>query len=103
MNVDGSDLQQMTNDGAVKTNLSWLPDGSAITYISGKCINTVEVESTRIDFIACFESTEYLENFSFSPDGSQVAISLNRELYIVPWDLEALKSVRYNRDLKGHE
>jgi len=101
MNVDGSDLQQMTNDGAAKTNLGWLPDGSAITYISGKCINAVDVESTRIDFIACFESTVYLENFSFSPDGNQVAISLNRELYIVPWDKEALQSVRYNRDLKA--
>jgi dipeptidyl aminopeptidase/acylaminoacyl peptidase len=41
-----------------------------------------------------------LDTFSISPDGSQVAISLNRELYIVPFDLEQLKQVRYNYDLK---
>lgn len=99
MNVDGSDLVQLTTDGAEKTNLGWFPDGSAISYISGKCIWYVEVESTRVDSIACFESTEYLENFTFSPDGSQVAISVNRELYVVPWDLERLQSVRFNRDL----
>jgi serine/threonine protein kinase len=100
MNVDGSNLQQMTNDGAEKTNLGWLPDGSAITYISGKCIWSIEVESSRIDYIACFESAEYLENFSFSPDGTLVAISLNRELYVVPYDLARLQSVRFNSDLK---
>jgi Tol biopolymer transport system component len=100
MNVDGSDLQQMTNDGAQKTSLGWTPDGSAITYISGRCIWYIDIESNLIDFIACFESAEYLENFTFSPDGSQVAISLNRELYVVPYDLERLQSVRFNRDLK---
>jgi len=100
MNVDGSDLQELTTDGAVKTNLGWLPNGSALTYISGKCIWSIEVESGRIDHIACFESAEYLENFSFSPDGTRVAISLNRELYVVPYDLARLQSVRYNSDLK---
>jgi serine/threonine-protein kinase len=89
MNVDGSDLQQMTNDS------------SAITYLSGKCVFYVEIESTRIDAIACFESAEYLETFSISPDGTQVAISLNRELYIVPFDLERLKNARFNYDLKA--
>jgi Tol biopolymer transport system component len=101
MNVDGSDLEQLTNDGAEKTNLSWLPNGSGISYISGKCIWYVEVESKRVEIISCFESTEYLENFTFSPDGTQVAISVNRELYVVPWDLERLQNVRYNSDLKA--
>jgi serine/threonine protein kinase/Tol biopolymer transport system component len=100
MNVDGSDLQEMTTDGAVKTNLGWYPDGSALTYISGNCIRSIEVESGIRDNIACFESAEYLENFSFSPDGTKVAISLNRELYVVPYDLARLQSARYNRDLK---
>jgi Tol biopolymer transport system component len=100
MNVDGSNLQQMTTDGALKTSLGWTPDGSALTYISGRCIWYIDIESDLIDFIACFESAEYLENFTFSPDGSQVAISLNRELYVVPYDLERLQSVRFNRDLK---
>ena len=93
MNVDGSELEQLTNDRAEKTNLNWFPDGSAITYISGKCIWYLEIESTRTDAIACFESAEYLENFTFSPDGTQVAISVNRKLYVVPWDLNQLQSV----------
>jgi serine/threonine protein kinase len=101
MNVDGSDLHQMTTDRAEKRSLGWLPDGSAITYISGKCIWMVGVETGIIDQIACFESGEYLENFSFSPDGTQVAISLNRELYVVPFDLERLQAARFNSDLKA--
>jgi serine/threonine-protein kinase len=101
MNVDGSDLQQITNDGIQKNQISWLPDGSGISYISGKCIWWVDVESTNIENIACFETAEYLEGFSFSPDGSQVAISLNRELYVVPFDLERLNEARFNYDLEA--
>jgi serine/threonine protein kinase len=100
INVDGSDLEQLTNDGAVKTNLGWTPDGLAVTYISGKCIWSVEVESTRLDHIACFETAEYLDGFSISPDGSQVLISVNRELYVVPYDVPTLQQVRFNSDLK---
>ena len=101
VNIDGTDLQQLTNDGILKTNLGWLPDGSGVTYIAGKCISMVTIESLQVDNIACFETTEYLENFSFSPDGTQVAISVYRELYVVPFDLERLKNVRSNGDLKG--
>ncbi len=101
MNVDGSDLQQLTNDGSEKTNLGWTPDGTAVTYISGKCIWYVEVNTLRMDYIACFETVSYLETFSISPDGTQVAISLNRELYVVPYDLEKLRQVRYYTDLKA--
>ncbi len=99
MNVDGSDLQKITSDAALKTELGWLPDGSGVTYISGKCIWSVDIVSLQVDSIACFETAEYLETFSISPDGSQVAISLNRELYVVPFDLEQLKEVKYFYDL----
>lgn len=99
VNVDGSDLQKITSDGSEKNNLGWMPDGSAVTYIAGKCIWSVDIESQIIDSIACFESAEYLEAFSISPDSTRVAISMNRELYVVPFDLERLKNVRYNYDL----
>ncbi len=101
MNVDGNDLQQITNDGIQKNQIGWLPDGSGITYISGKCVWRVDVVSTSIENIACFETAEYLESFSISPDGKQVAISLNRELYVVPFDLERLGQARFNYDLKA--
>jgi dipeptidyl aminopeptidase/acylaminoacyl peptidase len=60
----------------------------------------VVIETLEIENIACFESAEYLETFSVSPDGSRVAISLNRELYVVPFDLERLKQARYFYDLR---
>ncbi|MBN1668070.1 MAG: protein kinase [Anaerolineales bacterium] len=99
MNLDGSELHQLTTDRAEKTNLNWTPDGSMLTYISGKCAWGVDYETERVDYLACFEAAEYLESFTVSPDGSQVAISLNRELYIVPFDLEKLAQARYRSDL----
>lgn len=99
MNVDGSELQKLTSDGAQKTELGWMPDGSAVFYISGKCVWTVDITSLQVDSLICFESAEYLETFAISPDGSQVAISLNREMYVVPFDLEQLKNAKYNYDL----
>ena len=68
MNVDGSDLQQLTNDGTLKTDLAWTPDGQSLTYISGKCVWSAELETGRLDFVACFESAEYLDSFAISPD-----------------------------------
>jgi serine/threonine protein kinase len=94
MNIDGSDLQKLTNDGAAKTNLSWTPDGTGLTYISGKCVWLAEYESGRLDYIACFDSAEYFESFAISPDGADVAIALNRNLYIVPYDIETLRQAR---------
>ncbi len=99
MNVDGSDLRQFTNDGAAKYDLAWLPDGSGLTYISGKCIWIAELESGRLDFVSCFETADYVESFAVSPDGTQAALAINRALYIVPYDLEVLRQVRYASQL----
>ncbi len=99
MNVDGSDLRQFTNDGAEKYDLAWLPDGSGLTYISGKCIWIAELESGRLDFVSCFETADYVESFAVSPDGTRAALAINRSLYIVPYDLEVLRQVRYASQL----
>ncbi|MBC8505206.1 MAG: protein kinase [Anaerolineales bacterium] len=100
MNVDGSDLQQLTNDGTLKTDLAWTPDGQSLTYISGKCVWSAELETGRLDFVACFESAEYLDSFAISPDGTRAAISVNRALYIVPYDINLLKEIRYGPHLE---
>jgi hypothetical protein len=99
MNVDGSDLKQLTNDGAEKSRLGWTPDGTSVTYISGKCIWMVAHESGRLDHIACFESAKYIDDFVISSDGTQVAISLNLELFVVPYDRERLTQARSRSDL----
>ena len=99
MNVDGSDLRQLTSDGAVKTRLGWLPDGSGLTYISGLCAWEIEYPSGRQDFLACFETAKSLDDFRVSSMGDQVAITLNQNLYVVPFDRDLLAQVRFTSDL----
>jgi hypothetical protein len=98
-NVDGTELERLTNDGAEKSRLQWLPDGSGLVYIQGKCAKSVLL-SGRIDIITCFDTAAFFDDFAVSPDGAHVAISLDHEfLYIVPFDLEQLNNVRFRRDL----
>ena len=97
-NLDGSELTQLTVDGGEKFNLRCLPDGETIAYISGGCINTVTTAGVH-DFIACFEIAEFFEGFDVSPDGSMIAISLNRELFVANYDLEALQAARFRTHL----
>jgi Tol biopolymer transport system component len=104
MGVDGSDLRQITKDAAEKHDLQWSPDGQSLIYISGKCIQSVAVPGGVISTITCFPVADYLEAFEISPDGKQVAISLNRELYVVPFDLKAIGNARnwtQLQDMKG--
>lgn len=99
MDVDGGHLRQLTTDGAAKTNLQWSPDGRQIIYISGRRVQAVDFESGAVTTLAEFVTADYLEAFEISPDGSQVAISLNRELYVVPFDRQALAGARSRTQL----
>lgn len=100
-NVDGSQPRQITADGTDKTRLQWLPpDYTEVIFLTGKCVKMVNVNTSEITRIACFENSAYLEDFKVSPDGKKAAISLDHEhLYIVPFNLEALQNVQYRRDL----
>ena len=100
-NMDGGDLTQLTQDGAVKKYLRWLPDGSGLSYISGKCIQTVSLEG-EVTTITCFNSSEYLDSFEVSPDGNQVVLSLDRQLYLLPFDLERLSEADTHGKLKSN-
>ena len=91
MNMDGSDRKQFTNDNLPKFNLQWLPDGKTILYMTGKTVKTVNIETEVQEVIINYVSAEYFEGFSVSPDGKKVAISVNRELFIVPYDLIKLR------------
>lgn len=96
MNADGSDLRQLTNNGFPKSDLQWIPPAyTTLVFISGKNINTVDTANgDRFDTIASFPNAEFVEAFRMSPDGTQVAISLNREMYVVPFDVEQLRALR---------
>ncbi len=100
VNLDGSGLKQLTNDGGTKTLLQWLPDGSAVTYILGTCVHSVAWDTGRDDILLCVQAIETLEDFTISPDGSQAAVSIDRQLFVVPFDPQALAGVRFRTDLQ---
>lgn len=99
MNVDGSELRSVTTDRKEKVNLEWLPDGDSILYITGKTVKTVNITDQREEIVTSFAAAEYFDAFRVSPDGQQVAISLNRELHIVPFDLGAFPANTTKADL----
>jgi serine/threonine protein kinase len=99
-NMDGSNLTQLTQDGTVKKYLRWLPDGNGLSYISGKCLQTVSLEG-EIRTVTCFNSSEYLDSFDVSPDGQRVTLSLDRQLYLLPFDLEGLSQADTHGKLKA--
>jgi serine/threonine-protein kinase len=97
MNVDGSALVQVRTDNASKQNLQWIADGNLV-YMSRNCAYFLNASTKETSQIVCFNLNEQLEGFRVSPDGRLVAISVQRTLNIVPFDLEALKRVntRFN-------
>jgi len=92
MDVDGNNLTQVRTDNSVKSHLHWLPDGR-LTYVSRNCVYLLDVDTRQPQEIMCFVSNEALEDFRVSPDGKLVAISVQRTLNILPFDLEVLKEV----------
>lgn len=99
VNADGSNPIRLTQDGGQKSNLQWSTDGSEIFYLLGKCIQSVELQTGRLENVACFQAIELLEGFAVSPDGTQIAVSLDRQLYIVHFDRPKLAEVRLRTDL----
>lgn len=93
VNVDGSNLQQVTTDGAAKSSLRWLPDGQTLTYISGRCLQSVHFMTKVITSLGCFNSSSLVEGFEVSPDGRYFAISVDRITYIGTFDPAALTPV----------
>ena len=92
VNVDGTDLIQLTTDNAEKNQLEWTPDGEKIIYISGGLVQTVDLAG-RVEVVVSFTYAQSLDAFEISPDSTKVAISLNQELFIVPLDWERLGKV----------
>ncbi len=92
MDVDGSNLIQVRTDNSAKSHLHWIPDGR-LTYVSRNCVYLLDIDTRQPQEIMCFVSNEELEDFHVSPNGKLVAISVQRTLNILPFDLEALKEV----------
>jgi len=95
-NLDGSDLEKLTEDKIPKQYLQWTPDGSALTYRANGCYWMLEIGSINAEKIGCFE------DFEISPDMSQVIIggtvtlpNKNRDWlnFIMPYDLTNLAKI----------
>jgi serine/threonine protein kinase len=95
-NLDGTELTQLTQNNTEKNYLRWLPDGQGLSFISGKCIESVSLSGV-ISQISCFNNADKLEAFEVSPDGKQVVIGVDSQVYLVPFDLENLSKV-YSHD-----
>ena len=89
MNPDGSDAAPLTGDAAVKENLAWLPDGKTLVYLRNTCVFLLDLETRLATQVNCFNA-ERLDGFRVSPDGKRVAISIDLQLVIVPFDVEAI-------------
>jgi serine/threonine-protein kinase len=85
-NLDGSDLVQLTTDGANKSNLHWSPDGQSVIFTSANCINLVGLQTKQVLTITCITGISSISAFDVSPDGQQVALGLaDSNLYLLPY------------------
>ncbi|MGB8981871.1 MAG: protein kinase, partial [Anaerolineales bacterium] len=103
MNTDGSELKQLTTDGGSKSDLQWLPDGENILFISGKTIKFYNIKTDVVDTLTTFPSASSLDAFQVSHDGAEAMISVNNEIFVIPFDLETMKGVSKKSDLLGLE
>jgi serine/threonine-protein kinase len=103
MNVDGSELRQLTTDGGAKSDLQWLPGGETFIFLSGLTIKTYNINTDVVDTLTSFPSASTLNAFRVSHDGTQVMISVNNEIFVAPFDLEQMKNVSKKSDLLALE
>lgn len=96
--IDGSNLTQLTSDINPKFDLQWLPDGKSLVYVQGECVFQLEVATRNITKLTCFNA-DFFEGFRVSPDGKQVAISLDRQLFVIPFDKTLLASIHNRNEL----
>lgn len=98
VNTDGSGLIQVRSENSPKSNLQWI-DADRLVYMSRNCTYLMDAETKQTNPIVCFNANEELEGFSVSPDGKLVAISIQRTLNILPFDLDALKDIQSRFEL----
>jgi serine/threonine-protein kinase len=105
-NLDGSGLQQITQDRGITSGVQWAPGGRMILYSSQKCIQAVDTQSDDNDLhrtqnVTCLDGIRSLDGFAVSPDGKQLAILLDQQdLYILPYRLASLQQAHSPKDLE---
>jgi len=102
MNVDGTDPKQVTFDGASKSDLQWI-DHDRLIFISGKTVKYYTVSTDTVETLTNFNSEASLDGFRVSHDGKQVMISMSNEIFVVPFDIDFLKTVTTRNPLIRNE
>jgi len=92
MNMDGGGLAQIRSENSPKSNLQWI-SGKRLIYTSRNCIYVLDAITRQTEQLACFAASETLEGASVSPDEKYIAISVQRTMNILPFDVEFLKTV----------
>ena len=94
MDMDGSHIRQITNTNRAKFDLQWLHGGSELLYGEANCVYKINVEAAQAkpEEVVCFKDPKF-EGFRVSPEGKQVAISIERRLLVLPFDLPMLSTV----------
>lgn len=94
MDLDGGGYEQLTNTDLPKFDLQWLPGGTELLYGERNCIYKINLEAAQIDSeeITCFND-KHFDGFRVSPDGQMVAISIERRLLVLPFDLQVISNV----------
>jgi len=92
MNVDGSNPQQLTTDGAPKSDLQWL-DRNTLLFLTGTIVKYYKLDSDSVETLASFPPSYSLDAYRVSHDGKQVMIAMNNEIFVVPFDLETMKDI----------
>jgi len=99
MDMDGSNLILVRTGNFEKSDLQWIA-GGRLVYISQtrNCAYILDSKTIATQEIVCFNVDEKLEGFRVSPDGKRVAISIDRTLNILPFDLDKFKTMdtRFN-------
>jgi serine/threonine-protein kinase len=103
VNVDGSELTQLTTDGGAKNDLQWLPDGESLIFISGLTVKSYNIRTDVVDTLTNFPSATSLNLFRVSHNGEQAMIAMNNEIFVVPFAFETMKGVSKKSDLLALE
>jgi serine/threonine-protein kinase len=99
MNLDGSEPVPLTTDGGLKSDLQWLPDGRTLIFISGKTVKFYDIQTNSVDTLTSFPSAASLDAFRVSNDGKRAMISMNNEIFVLPFDFDRMKAVSKKSDL----
>ena len=103
MNMDGSEIEALTQTGLPKFDLQWL-QGRELLYGEGKCVYRIDMETVQKEpeQIACFNDPKF-GGFRVSPDGEWVAISIAYRLLVLPFDIPALSAATSTFELQSRE